>query len=85
MPLSASLAARITRVSLAAISRGDLEGDVVELVARDDPVDRAELCQLGGRDRRRGEVERRIMCCGTSRAMWVAAPSAPWLTSGTPK
>ena len=31
------------------------------------------------------KTDARIICCGTSRAMWVAAPRAPCFTSGTPK
>ncbi len=58
MPLSASLAARMTRVSLAAISPATVSAASSSAFARDDLEDRAVRHQVGSRDRAAGEVER---------------------------
>ena len=66
---------------------GHLAGGGAQLVARARPRSTEPKCvQLGGRGRaRRCRPSPASCAAGTSRARWVAAPSAPRSTSGRPK
>ena len=85
MPLSDSLAARITAGDLAAMlaatSRASARNWSRGTTASTDP----KWCSSAAVAVAEVYTMARILCCGTRRDRWVAAPRAPRSTSGSPK
>ena len=84
MRFSASLAARITRVSLAAMSRATRSAASSSSARGTTSCTDPKWCSVAASTVAAVKNSRRIMCWGTSRDRWVAAPSAPRSTSGSP-
>lgn len=85
MKFSASLAARMTRVSLAAMSRATRSAAASSSSRGTTSCTDPKWCRVAASTVAAVKNSRRIRCCGTSRDRWVAAPSAPRSTSGSPK
>ena len=84
MKFNASLAALITRVSFAAISRATRRAASSRSARGTTSCTEPNWCSVAASTVAAVKNSRRIMCCGTSRDRWVAAPSAPRSTSGRP-
>ena len=84
MRFSASLAARITRVSLAAMSRATRSAASSSSSRGTTSCTEPKWCSVAASTVAAVKNSRRIMCWGTSRDRCVAAPSAPRSTSGRP-